>query len=193
VGTPPIVGDVTLVDEIETARELAAAHAGPGDVVSGVLAAEPSAGGRVYVCSFNGADGFRSWLAVRDDGTPVAERADVRAAVSVAALCEIAADAAGGGDLDELLTQLRELREREAPEGIEDAELAARELREILGEPPQLATPERLDAIGAAARRLEQELSPNAPSPFVAAMRAAQGVVGELQREIEAGYLIGLE
>lgn len=193
VGTPPIVGDVTLADELVTARELASAHAGPGDVVSGILAAEPSAGARVYVCSLDGADGLRSWLAVRGDGTPVATRADLRAAVSIAALCEIAADAAGGGDVDDLLARLRELRELEAPEGIEDAELAARMLRDVLGEPPQLATPARLDAIGAAARRLEQELSPNAPSPFVAAMRAAHGVVGELQREIEAGYLIGLE
>ena len=187
------MGDVTLADELVTARELASAHAGPGDVVSGILAAEPSAGARVYVCSLDGADGLRSWLAVRGDGTPVAKRADLRAAVSIAALCEIAADAAGGGDVDDLLARLRELRELEAPEGIEDAELAARMLRDVLGEPPQLATPARLDAIGAAVRRLEQELSPNAPSPFVAAMRAAHGVVGELQREIEAGYLIGLE
>ena len=108
-------------------------------------------------------------------------------------MCELAADAAGGGELDELVARLRELRDREAPEGIEQAEAAARELQQVLGEPPQLATPARLDAIGAAARRLEQELSPNAPSPFVTAMRASQGVVGELQREIEAGYLIVLE
>jgi hypothetical protein len=183
---------VTLLDELETIRVLAAGHGGPGDVVSGVLAAEPAPGRRAFLCSFDDADGLRSWLAVRADGSPVTARVELRAAVSIAALCELAADAAGGGDLDDLIARLGELREREAPEGIEVAEAAARDLRAVVGEPPQLATPERLDAIGAAARSLEQELSPNGPSPFVAAMRAADGVVGELQREVEAGYRVTL-
>jgi hypothetical protein len=112
--------------------------------------------------------------------------------VSIAALCEVAADSAGGGDLDGLIASLVDLREREAPEGIEDAEEAARTLRDVIGEPPQLATPERLDGIGAATRRLEQELDPDGPSPFAAALKAAQGAVQELQREVEAGYLADL-
>ncbi len=164
----------------------------PGDSVSGVLASEPAAGVRVYVCSLDDADGLRSWLAVRGDGRPVTDRAELRAAVSIAAMCELACDGAGGGDLDELLARLVELREREAPEGTEGAEAAARALRDVIGEPPQLASPARLDAIGLAARRLEQELVPGAPSQFVAAMRAADGVVQELQREIEAGYRMEL-
>lgn len=184
---------MALGDELEMARELVEALAGPRDTVSGILAAEPSEGMRLYVCSVDGADGFRSWLAVRQDGTPVADRTELRAAVSIAALCELAADAAGGGDLDDLLTRLGELREREAPAGIEHAEAAAHSLKEVLGDPPQLATPARLDAIGAAARRLEQQLSPTAPSPFAAALRASESVIGELQREIEAGYRIELE
>lgn len=183
---------MALADDLERIRALATGLDEPGDEVSGIIAAEPTGGQRVYVCSFDGSDGLRSWLAVRDDGSPVTSRAELRAAVSIAALCEIAADAAGGGDLDDLIAQLVELREREAPEGIEDAEAAARELREVVGEPPQLATPERLDELGAAVRRLEHELSPNAPSPFAAAMRTVDGVVGELQREIEAGYRLAL-
>jgi len=183
---------MALAEDVERIKALAQALAGEADRVSGVLAAEPS-DGRIYVCSFDDADGFRSWLALRHDGEPVSGRAAVRAGVSIAALCEVAADAAGGGDVEELIASLAELREREAPEGIEDAEAAARDLRDVLGEPPQLATPGRLDAIGAAARRLERELSPHAPSPFVAAMKAAQGVVGELQREIEAGYRVPLQ
>lgn len=182
-----------LADELERISGLAQALAGERDTVSGILATEPTDGVRVYVCSFDGADGLRSWLAVEEDGTPVTARADLRAAVSIAAMCELAADGAGGGDLDGLLASLAELREREAPEGIEDAEAAAHALRDVIGEPPQLASPSRLDAIGAAARRLEQELGPNAASPFVATLRAADGVVGELQREIEAGYRIALE
>ena len=62
----------------------------------------------------------------------------------------------------------------------------------MIGEPPQLATPARLDEIGAATRRLEQELDPGGASPFAAALKSAQGAVSELQREVEAGYLADL-
>lgn len=160
--------------------------------MTGVIATEPRAGARVYLCSFDGADATRSWLAVRDDGTPVRSRAELREAVSIAALCEVAGEAAGGGDLDALLASLAALREAEAPAGIEDAEKAARTLKAVVGEPPQVATPDRLDAIGAATRRLELELDPTATSPFSAALQASEGAVGELEREVEAGYLVPL-
>jgi hypothetical protein len=160
--------------------------------VSGVLATEHEPGRRVYVCSIDGADGTRAWLAVDAAGDAVTSRSEVRAAVSIAALCEVAVDTAGGGDLDGLIASLADLREREAPEGIEDAEAAALALREVLGDPPQLATPERLDEIGAATRRLEQELDPGGASAFSAALKSAQNAVSELQREVEAGYLVEL-
>jgi hypothetical protein len=183
---------VTLVEDIERAAGLAAAQANEGDVVTGVIPTEPRPGTRVYLCAFDGADGYRAWLAVREDGTALGDRLELRAAVSIAALCEVAEDAAGGGDLDTLIARLEELRRTESPPGIEDAEAAARALRELIGEPPQVATPERLDAIGAATRRLEHELDPGGPSPFSSAMRSAHGAVSELQREIEAGYLVPL-
>ena len=180
---------MSLEDELGRARRLAAAHVGEGDAVSGILATEAEPGVRVYVCAVDVADGTRGWLAVREDGSVVAGRAELRAAVSIAALCEVAVDTAGGGDLDGLISGLADLREREAPEGIEDAEAAAHALRAVIGEPPQLASPQRLDAIGAATRRLEQELDPGGASPFAAALKSAQGAVSELQREVEAGYL----
>jgi hypothetical protein len=183
---------VTLIDDVQRAAQLAAARAEPGDVVSGVIATEPSPGRRVYLCALDAADGFRSWLAVREDGVVVESRVELRAVVSIAALCEVAADAAGGGELDVLIQRLEELRRADAPPGIEEAEVAARELRRVLGEPPHLATPGRLDDIGAATRRLEQELDPLAPSPFAAAMQSSQAAVAELQREIEAGYRVPL-
>jgi hypothetical protein len=184
---------VAIEDELARARSLAAGYVGDGDAVSGVLASEPSPGDRTYVCSVDAADGKRSWVAVRADGSAVRSRSELRAAVSVAAMCEIAVDAAAGGDVDQLIASLVDLREREAPEGIELAEARARELRDVLGEVPQLASPARLDAIGAAVRTLELELDPSAPSAFALAMRGAQGAVAELQREIEAGYLLELE
>jgi hypothetical protein len=183
---------MALADELERAAALATAHVGAGDVVSGVLATEPEPGRRVFVCSIDGADGTRAWVAVDDDGSVVTGRAEVRAAVSIAALCEVAVDTAGGGDLDGLIASLADLRARESPEGIEDAEEAAEALRAVLGDPPQLATPARLDEIGVATRRLERELDPGGASPFSAALKAAQGAVSELQREVEAGYLVEL-
>lgn len=182
-----------LAGEIDRAAELAASRGGPGDRVSGVIATEPWPGRRVYLCSFDDADDRRSWLAMHDDGSPVATRLELREAVSIAALCELAADAAGGGDVDALVGRLAETREAEAPAGIEEAEEAARALRTILGDPPQLATPERLEAIGTASRRLELALDPLAASPFTAALRSAEAAVAELQREIEAGYRVPLE
>jgi len=183
---------VALADELERIGVLGAAYAEPGDVVSGIIASEPSAGQRVYLCSFDDADGRRSWLAIRADGAAVTSRAELRAAVTIAALCEVAEDAAAGGDLDTLITTLVEIREKEAPPGIEDAEEAARALQSVLGEPPQVASPTRLDEIGAATRRLERELDSSTSSPFAAALQSSQGAVSELEREVEAGYRIEL-
>lgn len=183
---------MSLPDDLERAAGLAAAHA-DGARVSAVIATEPEPGRRVYLAAFDDPDGFRSWLAVREDGSPLVTRAELREAVSIAALCEVAAEAAGGGDLEGLVARLAELRASDAPAGIEQAEDAARALAAVVAEPPQLASPARLDAIGQAARRLEQELDPVAASPFAAAMRSAEGAVGELQREIEAGYRLPLQ
>jgi hypothetical protein len=183
---------VALSDELEHAAELARVRAEPGAAVSGVLATEAEPGRRVYLCSLDGTDGTRGWLALAQDGSVVTARTDVRAAVSIAALCEVAVDTAGGGDVDGLIAGLADLRARESPDGIKDAEEAARALRDVIGDPPHLATPARLDEIGAATRRLEQELDPGGASPFTAALKSAQGAVQELQREVEAGYLADL-
>ena len=180
-----------LAEDLERAAELASAHGGDARV-SAVLATEPEEGRRVYLVAFDDADGYRGWLAVRADGSPVDSRIELREAVSIAALCELASDAAGGGDLGALVARLAEIREAEAPEGIEEAEEAAQALVAVVAEPPQLASAARLDAIGFATRRLEQELDPLAPSPFAAAMRSSEAAVAELQREIEAGYKLPL-
>jgi hypothetical protein len=182
---------VRLVEELEGVVVAAGEHGGR-DSVSAVLATEPQEGRRIYLCAFDGADGFRSWLAVDANGAMITARAELRSAVSIAALCEVAVEAAGGGDLDQLVIRLEELRSRENPPGIESAIEAAHRLRDVLGDPPQVASPRRLDEIGAATRRLEQELDPTGASPFAVAMQSAQAAVAELQREIEAGYRIDL-
>ncbi len=183
----------SLADELERIAGLARAHAEPGDAVSGVIATEPEGGRRVYLVAYDGSDGFRSWLALDADGNAVTSARELREAVTVGALCELASDAAGGGDLDALIDRLRELRKSEAPAGIEDAESAARDLKAVLADPPRVASAVRLDEIGAATRRLERELDPGSASPFAAAMRSAEAAVAELQREIEAGYRVPLD
>ena len=147
----------------------------------------------MYVCAFGADDRDRVWIALDDAGEPVLERRLVRDAVSIAALCEVAEEAAFPGDLDELRSQLVALRIAEAPDGIDEAESAARALQHVLGAPPQVASPERLDAIGDAARRLERALDPTTPSPFTDVVRSAGEVADALWRDVEAGYVLPLD
>ena len=182
-----------LGDDLERIAHAAAAHAEEGTTLTGVLPTEPKPGLRVYLCAFEDALERRTWLALDGGGQPVSDRRDVRDAVSIAALCEVAEEAAFPGDLDELRAQLVALRVTELPDGIEEAEAAARALQPVVGTPPQLASPQRLDQIGGAAMRLERALDPTAPSPFAAAMRSAADVAEALWRDVEASYAGELE
>jgi hypothetical protein len=183
---------VTISDDLDRIATAASGLAGDGERVDAVLPAEPAPGERAYLCAFADGDGARSWIVLDDTGAVVARRAAVRAAVTIAALCEVAAESAAGGDLDELRAQLVALRLTEAPPGIEEAEEALARLQRVVGTPPQLATPRRLDEIGDAARALELALDPTSASAFAVAVRAAQGAVEELTTEVEAGYRVDL-
>ena len=180
---------MALVDDLARIAEAAAALAAPGEEVAAVLPTEPHRGGRLYLCAFGSADGERSWLALDDAGAAVAERQAVRDAVSIAALCELAEEVAAGGDLDELHSKLVALRLTENPDGIDEAEEALLELQRVIGAPPALATPARLDAIGLATRRLELALGGALHgSPFTAAMRGAGEAVDALTSDVERAY-----
>ena len=113
-------------------------------------------------------------------------------AASLAALCEVAEESAGGGHLSELQARLAELRETDNPEGIEEAEAAATALAETLQPEPRIASGEYLDAIGSASRRLEVALGDSGASPFAAAMQAALGSVEELAGDVERNYKLAL-
>ena len=127
-----------------------------------------------------------------EDGKPVVDRVRIREVVSVAALVELAEETAGGGDLEELRSQLVALRLTENPAGIEEAEEAAIALEEAIGAVPRVATPERLDAIGSATLRLERVLG-GTGSPFAVAMKQATATVEELTRDVEAAYKVSLD
>lgn len=178
---------MALRDDLERIAPRAVAYADPGEELAGILAAEPDMGERIYLCAFTSGDG-RSWLALDSDGEPVRDRATVRDAVSISAMCELAAESAAGGDLEELRSQLVALRLSENPPGIEEAEEAALALERTVGAPPRLASPDYLDEVGTATRRLELALGPNGGSPFAQAMRVAMGAVEALKAEVETNY-----
>ena len=182
---------MSLPDELERIADAAAAYASDGEQLSGILAAEPLVGGRVYLCAFGGG-GRVSWLALDDGGTPVAERERLREAVSLVALCEVAEESAGGGELDELLSRLVALRLTENPPGIDEAEQAVLGLQRAIGTTPRVASTAYLDAVGAAAKRLETALGETTTSPFAEAMQTASGPVQALIRDVEANYKIEL-
>jgi hypothetical protein len=183
---------MALREELGRIAGLAQTFAGPREKVAGVVAAEPSNGRRVYLCAYGREGADASWLALDEAGEPVTSRALVRETVSIAALCELAEDSAGGGDLDELRSRLVGLRLTENPPGIDQAEEAVLELQRVLGAPPQLATPQRLDDVGAATRRLEQALGEQGTSPFTEAMKSAAPSVQAFTADVEAAYKVEL-
>jgi hypothetical protein len=117
----------------------------------------------------------------------------VHDAASIAALCEVAEETAGGGDLDDLRARLAELRATENPEGIEDAEEAAAQLAATIQPAPRLASHAYLDFIGVAARRLERSLGDESGSPFAVAMQQAIAAVEQLASDVEGSYKGRLE
>jgi len=181
---------MSVAEDVARIAAAAAGFAAPGETVAGVLVAE-TLGRRVYLCAFDSGDG-RVWLALDADAQPVTERRLVREAASLAALCEVAEESAGGGHLPELRARLAELRETDAPAGIEEAEAAAASLAETLQPEPRVSSGDYLDALGSASRRLEQALGESGASPFAAAMQAALGSVEELTDDVERNHKVPL-
>ena len=187
LGHGVIVAAVGLEEEIAAAAEAASAHAANGEELEGVVPAEPGTGARVYLCAYRAGE-EQTWLALDSQYRPVADRALVREAVSIAAMCELAEESAGGGELGELRARLVELRLTDAPEGIEEAEVAAAELQEAIRPAPRLASVGYLDAIGLAAARLEQTLGEVGGSPFAEAMKSGMPAADELAAAVIRSY-----
>jgi hypothetical protein len=88
---------VGVSDDVMRIAAAAATHAAPGQEVTAVLAIESPLGERIYLAAFGDAAGNHEWLALTDDGAPVTSRERVREAASIAALVEVAEDAAERG------------------------------------------------------------------------------------------------
>ncbi len=178
---------MALDEQLRDAAGAAARFADDGEELIGVVPAEPASGERVYLCVYSRGEEQR-WLAFDAAGRPVDERRVVRDAVSIAAMCELAEETAGGGDLGELRTRLVELRLTENPDGIEEAEAAAAELQDAILGAPRLASTAYLDSIGGAALKLERALGEVGGSPFTEAMKVGMAAAEELAGDVERSY-----
>jgi len=183
---------VGLRKDLERIAVSAAGFAEDEEQVAGVVPAQAEPDERTYLCAF-ARDEERTWLVLDDEGAQVTSREVVRRTASIIALCELAEERAGGGELQELREQLVALRMTEQPEGIEEAEEAALELERAIGAPPRLAEPAYLDRVGAAARRLEQALGPSTGSPFAEAMKQGMAAIDEFVRDVETNYRTTLD
>ena len=83
-----------LERDLRRIAEAAVAHVAEGEEVAGIVPAEPASGIRLFVCAY-GDETPTTWLVFDATGVPVEDRALVHEAVSIAALCEVAEDAAG--------------------------------------------------------------------------------------------------
>jgi hypothetical protein len=179
-------------EDLEHTAASAAELASDGERLAGVVPARAEPDERTYLCAFVRGE-ERSWLVLDDEGAATTSREVVRRTASIIALCELAEERAGGGDLQELRERLVALRLTENPDGIEEAEEAALELERAIGSPPRLAEPAFLDRVGTAARRLEQALGPGAGSPFAEAMKQGMAAVDEFIRDVESNYRATLD
>jgi hypothetical protein len=178
---------VELRQELDQIAAVAAEHTGDGEEVAAVIPADSSLG-RVYLCAYRNGHEQTSWLLLDARGAPVADRAAVRDAASLVALCEVAEDSAGGGELDELRSQLVGLRLTENPPGLDEAVAAVDELERTIGTPPRVASTDHLERVGAAVRKLEEALGSGPGSPFAAALKNAAGAIQQLTADVEANY-----
>ena len=201
-GSPPVVAgperreegarihtldSMALREELERIAAAAAAH---GEV-AGVLAAEPARGRRLYLVAL-GAEAERRWIVLDGEGLFVDRRDDVRDTASIVAMCELAGDLAGGGDLESLRSQLAQVRMVEQPPGHRGGGGGGARPRAC----DRCAAARRHAVVSRRGRCCDRApssgLSVSSSSPFSTAIRSASGTVDEFVQDVERGYLVDL-
>ena len=177
---------VALAQDLRRVAEAAVRYAGPGEEVVGIVPAE-AIWGLAPTSAPTAARTARragSWL--DEDGKPVKDRVRIREVVSIAALVELAEETAGGGDLEELRSQLVALRLLENPAGNRRGRRGrarARERRSVR----LRAWRRRTDSTPSARRRSGSSGSLGGEgSPLCGCDDAGDGDGRELTRDVEA-------
>lgn len=183
---------MALTDDLRRTADAAVTYARPGEEVSAVIPTEAAGGQRVYLIAYSRGE-EQSWLALDAAGEPVADRRVLRDAVSIAAMCELAEETAGGGNLPELRAQLETLRATDPPDGLDEAEAAIADLEQTIAGELRVASPAYLDEVGAATQRLERALGESGASPFLEAMKQAGLTIDGLAADIESHYKARLD
>jgi hypothetical protein len=181
-----MLAHMALSHDLRRVADVAVAYAGPDEELSAVIPTEAVGGERVYLCAYTAGD-RKSWLALDSAGAPVRDRRVLRDAVSIAGMVELAEETAGGGHLEELRARLAEVG------GAEEAEQAVAELEHVVGDEVRVASPQYLDEIGVATRRLEAALGEQGASPFTEAMKQAGLTIDGLAADIESHYKLELD
>jgi hypothetical protein len=125
---------IELDRDLRRIAEAAVRFAAEGEEVAGILPAELAGGVRLYVCAYRLGDAT-SWLVLDATGVPVEDRPLVRDAVSIAALCEVAEEAAGAEAGDARIaspSRLDELGAGGGSEVVDAVEGAAQTIEELL-------------------------------------------------------------
>jgi hypothetical protein len=168
---------MAIGEELARAASVGAAH---GDVCA-VLAAQLGSGERAYLLAVE--DGQqRTWLVLDQALGLVYEREVVKEVAGIVVLCELAVELAVGD-----LPQGPEAAAEQAPA----VAAAAAALHEVVGEPPWIASPDFLDAVGVAARRLEQAQG-DFSSPFASALAAHTATVEAFVGDVEFRHAVAL-
>jgi hypothetical protein len=172
-----MLAHMALTHDLRRIADVAVAYAGPDEELSAVIPTEAVGGERVYLCAYT-ADERKSWLALDAGGVPVRDRRVLRDAVSIAGMVELAEETAG------------QLTGVAIPGEATDARAA---LERILGDEIRVASPQYLDEIGVATRRLEAALGDAGASPFTEAMKQAGLTIDGLAADIESHYKLELD
>jgi hypothetical protein len=176
---------VSLEDELQRAAAVGSAYG----AVCAVLPAEPVSRERAYLIALGEAD-EREWLVLGESLEPIRERSRVREVASIVVLCELAIELAVGERLEAFEASVAEIGEAGKGE-FAAAAAAASELEGVIGVPPRVASAAYLDRVGAATRRLEQELGEHV-SPLARALAAHTPSVEAFIAEVEGRHRVRL-